>query len=168
MSEATAAAIDRSKLGRASRRKGHDAERAVARWLRDNGWPGAERAVRTGYAGTTRSIADPGDITGTPGIVWQVKDCTREQITAWLDETEEQRAAARADYGFLIVRRRGTADVGRWRVWLDVDQLMQLAGVSTTWCGNNTTIGEETVRLELHVVARWLLVRGYGGEAVAS
>ena len=162
------ASIDRSRLGRANRRKGHDAERALAKWLRDNGWPGAERAVRAGYAGTTRSIADPGDITGTPGLVWQVKDCAREQIDTWLDETDQQRQNANANYGLLVVRRRGTADVGRWWCWLNINQMMLLAGVSYTWCGGDGTIGEETVRLELHVVARWLRIRGYGGEAVAS
>ena len=157
------AAIDRAKLGKANRRKGHDAERAVARWLRDNGWPGAERAVRTGYAGVTRSIADPGDITGTPGIVWQIKDCAREQIAPWLTETEQQREDADAEHGVLVVRRRGAADVGRWWVWVSLGDLLTLANPDRCQCMECAgDTASAPVRLELSALTQLLRVRGFG------
>ncbi|HWD79273.1 MAG TPA: hypothetical protein VG497_10325, partial [Kribbella sp.] len=64
----------RSEIGRSNRNRGAVAERAVVAWLRDNGFPHAERAVRTGYRTADRVSADHGDITGTPLLAWQVKD----------------------------------------------------------------------------------------------
>lgn len=110
--------ISAAERGKANRRKGHDAERAACRWLRDNGFPGAERSVRAGFTAHDRSIADLGDITGVPGIVFQVKDVARSDIPKWMEETEQQRQAAEADHGLLVQRRRGTADVGKW--WVHV------------------------------------------------
>src|SRR5688500_3530498 len=60
--------------GKYSREKGATAERHLVAWLRTHGWPGAERAVRTGYRTADRTSVDPGDVTGTPGLVWQVKN----------------------------------------------------------------------------------------------
>lgn len=111
-----------SARGRSNREKGAVAERQLVNWLRDNGWPGAERAVRTGYRTATRTSADPGDVTGTPGLVWQMKYTARFEepgvYAANLAETEAQRAAAGADHGLLVQRRSGTADVGKW--WVHV------------------------------------------------
>jgi hypothetical protein len=111
-----------SELGRSNRNRGATAERELVKWLRDNGWPGAERAVRTGYRTADRVSADPGDVTGTPGLVWQMKYTTRFEepavFAANLAETEAQRAAAGADHGLLVQRRAGTADVGKW--WVHV------------------------------------------------
>lgn len=118
---------------------GKETERMVAGWLRNNGWPGAERRVRTGYRTATRESADEGDILGTPGICWQVKSlrtrdprhvqvdpCTAYEraVPLWLVETEAQRRASGADLGFLVVRRWGTTDVGRWWVFQQLDQLV--------------------------------------------
>lgn len=111
-----------STRGRANREKGAVAERQLVNWLRENGWPGAERAVRTGYRTATRTSADPGDVTGTPGLVWQMKYTARfekpSEFAANVAETEAQRAAAGADHGLLVQRRNGTADVGKW--WVHV------------------------------------------------
>lgn len=108
-------------MGAAERAKGVRAERAVAAWLRTHGWPQAERAVRTGYAATGRDSADPGDIIGTPGIVWQVTDRgdidQDAVLSRRLADTEAQRAGAGADLGVLVVKRRGVADPGRWWAW---------------------------------------------------
>lgn len=118
LDEEAAAGTGGSTRGRANRRRGADAERAVCKWLRANGFPHAERAVRTGFTAADRSVADHGDITGTPGIVWQVKDVKRSSIPTWLMETAAQRLAAKADAGVLVYRVRGCADVGGWRGWL--------------------------------------------------
>jgi hypothetical protein len=111
-----------AQQGAANRAKGARAELLVVKWLRDNGWPGAERSISTGHRSTVRERADLGDITGTPGIAWQVTDNSKlDQPAVFarrLADTETQRAAADADFGFLIQRRRGTADAGRW--WVHV------------------------------------------------
>lgn len=102
---------------------GKDTEQRVARWLRDNGFPHAERTVRTGYRTAAREVVDAGDIDGTPGIVWQVKSlrpATRAEVAVdgWMVETERQRATSGAAVGVLVVRRWGTTDVGRWWAFL--------------------------------------------------
>src|SRR6476469_3650305 len=100
--------VDRSRLGAANRRRGAEAERKVAVWLRENGFPGAERAVRTAYTAGGRTAVDPGDITGLPAIVVQVKDDASNAVEAWLAETEQQRLGAPgtvpAHLGLLVVR----------------------------------------------------------------
>lgn len=156
-----------SERGRANRRKGADAERAVAKYLRANGFPGAERAVRLGYVGSDRVIPDPGDLTGTPGIVWQVKDCARENIAVWLDDTDRQREQADAEHGVLVVRRRGAAGVGRWWAWVGLGDVLTLAnpdGCHCVECAGEVT--KEPVRLELGTLVELFRIRGYGDPAV--
>lgn len=94
---------------------GTAAETAVVRALRQHGWPHAERRALAG-------IHDLGDITGTPGICWEVKggDAARNasdgQIADWLAETEKERVNAHADIGVLVIQRRsvGPANAHRW------------------------------------------------------
>lgn len=107
-----------STRGRSNRRRGKEAELAVCKWLRANGFPHAERAVRAGFAVAGRRGGDHGDITGTPGVVWQVKDVAKSSVPSWLRETEAQRVAGGAEHGVLVYRRRGVADAGQWRAWL--------------------------------------------------
>ncbi|WP_242908704.1 hypothetical protein [Actinomadura terrae] len=105
---------------------GTRAETAVVRYLRTAGWPGAERRALTG-------ALDQGDITGTPGIAWEVKARKRppsdEQVLAWLVETEVERANAGAEWGVLVVRRPGVgpANAGRWWAYLSVADVAALA-----------------------------------------
>jgi hypothetical protein len=119
-----------AQRGAANRDKGARAERAVVSYLRENGFPGAERAVRTGYKNGLRTAIDPGDITGTPGLVWQVTDRADADEPAVVErrlrDTERQRLHANAHYGFLVVKRRGFADPGRWWVWLPADAFTDL------------------------------------------
>lgn len=140
--------------GAANRRKGHDAERALVTWLRANGWPHAERSVRTGFRSGDRELPDTGDVDGTPGIVWQVKNVAREDIAAWLTETEAQRTAARAHFGVLVQRRSGKADPGRWWAW------MRLGDFS--WPVYSQVFAP--MRLEVRHLASLLRDMGYGGE----
>lgn len=109
--------------GRANRRKGHDTERAVARYLRSVGFPGAERAVRTSYRVDDRLVLDPLDITGIPGTVWSVKNDASNQITKWLDEAERLGHHHGAELAMLITRRRGKSAVGRWWAWVSLRAL---------------------------------------------
>lgn len=94
---------------------GTAAETAVARYLRTAGFPYAERRALTG-------AFDQGDITGTPGVCWEIKGgeaaktASDAQIEAWLTETETERINARANIGVLVLQRRGIgpANAGRW------------------------------------------------------
>lgn len=151
-------------MSRAEREKGLRAERDVVRYLR-TWWPHAERAVRTGYRTSTRDSADPGDISGTPGIAWQVTDrADLEQdavLTRRLDETEAQRVAAGADLGLLVQRRRGVSDPGRWWVWMDAGQFADLCYADHV----PDRLGWP-IRTELRHVVPLLVQAGYGtGEA---
>ncbi|MFJ2029457.1 hypothetical protein [Streptosporangium sp. NPDC087985] len=95
---------------------GTAAETAVVKALRAHGFPHAERRA---LAGTY----DLGDITGCPGIVWEVKggeaakSASDGQIASWLVETETERVNARADVGVLVVQRRGVGPRNAHRWW---------------------------------------------------
>lgn len=104
-------------------------ETAVVRYLAATGWPNAERRALHGST-------DLGDITGTPGLVWEVKGgeaaktASDGQIAAWLAETEAERSNANAVYGFLIVAR-ARKNVRDWWAVLPADALAHLL-TSTT------------------------------------
>lgn len=91
------------------------AETAVVRYLRTAGFPHAERRALRGQQ-------DAGDITGTPGIAWEVKGgaaarlASDAQVQEWLDDTDKERAAAGAAFGLLVLQRKGvgTANAARW------------------------------------------------------
>lgn len=149
---------------------GKDTEQRVARWLRDNGHPHAERTVRTGYRTADRTLVDGGDIDGTPGICWQVKSlrpATRAEtsVVGWLAELEDQRAAAKADVGILVVRRWGTTDVGRWWAFLDTVDLIQAAGGLVAALPADIVM---PVRMEMRHAVLLLAAWGYGEGQVAA
>lgn len=94
-------------MGSAERRRGADAERAVVRYLRDNGYPDARRYL----AGDGRQ---PGDIDFHPLVCLEVKDVER---SAWPTWCRQALAEARPGMVPVVVRRtRGVADVGAWEV----------------------------------------------------
>lgn len=101
-----------AERGRANRRKGHDTERAVARYLQTVGFHGAQRAVRNTHP-------DPLDLTGIPGTVWSIKSTsTTPQIAKWLTEAEIARDLQGAELAILVVRRHGHAQPERWWAWI--------------------------------------------------
>lgn len=146
---------------------GKDTEQRVARWLRGNGHPHAERTVRTGYRVAGRELVDGGDIDGTPGICWQVKSlrpATRaeREVPAWLLETDSQRRSVGASVGLLVVRRWGTTDVGRWWCYLAAGDLFGLAdGFASAAVDPAVVI---PVRLELRHMVALLAGWGWGSE----
>lgn len=106
-----------------SGRIGTAAETAVARVLAARGFPYAERR-------RLRGAEDWGDITGTPGIVWEVKGgnaaktASDGQISLWLVETELERHNAGADIGVLVVQRKGIGPTNASRWWAIFGKLM--------------------------------------------
>lgn len=140
---------------------GTAAESDLVRYLRTVGWPHAERRA---LAGTL----DKGDVTGTPGICWEVKARNRTigdgQIAAWLIETELERANAAADFGVLVVKRRGhgRARVGSWWAVLEAADVASLV----TRRSEDVLIPRDAapfpVRLLLADVVTLLHAAGYG------
>lgn len=139
---------------------GTDAERAVQRFLAANGFPYAERRASNG-------ATDRGDITGTPGICWEIKSRKQQpgdkQITDWLTETDTERRNAGARYGVLVVRRPGVgeANAGRWWAYMRLEQLVDghdPMRQSREWA----LIWDAPVRLLLADVVAWLRADGYG------
>lgn len=102
-----------------SKNIGTAGERAVVAYLREHGFPHAERRALAG-------AEDRGDITGTPGIVWEVKAGRAAETAAdglvadWLHETQRERDNARAAYGVLVLKRPGygpSRAASWWAVW---------------------------------------------------
>jgi hypothetical protein len=90
--------------------KGTAAETAFVNWLRTVGFPHAERRSLQGSL-------DKGDVTGTPGVCWEVKVADRGyQMAGWLRETEVERLNSNADHGVLICKPKlfGARSVGSW------------------------------------------------------
>ena len=82
-----------------SKAKGTAFERLIADYLAQY-WEHADRAPLTGNK-------DRGDISGTPGIVWELKNAKTIRLSEWLEEAETERLNADADLGILVVKRRG-------------------------------------------------------------
>jgi len=92
----------------ANARKGRRAEIAVAEYLVTAGWPCAEPSRRSGW------LDDRGDIDGIPGVVIEVKDQQRHDLSGWLRELADEIDNAKAETGVLVVKRKGTTDAGQW------------------------------------------------------
>ncbi len=139
---------------------GTAAETAVVNYLRENGWPSAERRALHGNT-------DLGDVTGTPGLVWEVKGgdaaktASDRQILDWLDETEAERANDRAAFGLLITARYRKS-TGDWWAHLFADMLARLAGSQDSEV-SETSMGIP-VRLLLRDACRMLRESGWGDE----
>lgn len=91
------------------KQKGTAAESAVVSFLRTAGFPHAERLALQGGK-------DRGDITGVPGIVFEVKAVQEYAFSAWLTEARVERDNAGADFGMVIAKPRlvGTSKTGQW------------------------------------------------------
>lgn len=104
---------------------GTAAETAVVRCLRTAGFPHAERRA-------LRGVLDAGDVTGTPGVAWEVKGgaaartASDGQLVAWLAETERERLTAGADgSSCCLTSRRGRS----------------ASKASVTWRGKSMAVG---------------------------
>lgn len=97
-----------------SKNKGTAAETAFTRYAREHGFPHAERRALAGYK-------DVGDVWLTVGVIAEVKNYTLPtgfptggQVEKWLAEAAVERDNAGADHCILVVKRKGTTDVGQW------------------------------------------------------
>jgi hypothetical protein len=147
---------------------GTRAESAVVKVLRDNGWPAAERRALTGGK-------DQGDITGTPGIAWEVKGgeaaktVTRgnpdKRLADWLEQTETERLHASAHVGVLVLAREGIGPerAGKWPAILPMTTVLSLAsGGGLSLYGRWPAKPIVPVRMDLTACCRLLRLAGYG------
>lgn len=115
-------------MSAANRRRGHDAERAVVKWLKANGYPDA-RTTRAmlGHDGATA----PGDVWAVPGVVIEVKDVAASAWPSW-----RKQALTDADGRFVpvVVRRtRGEPDVGMWTAEMPADECVDWMTSESGW-----------------------------------
>ncbi len=114
------------------KRIGTAGETGVVRALRAGGFPHAERPALHG-------INDIGDITGTPGIAWEIKtgqtakDASPTQIETWATEATREAVNAHADLWVLVVQRRGFAPsrAANWRAITTSHHWATLTGAPT-------------------------------------
>lgn len=91
----------------ASKRKGTAAETAVVNFLRERGFPHAERRALHGNN-------DLGDITGCGPVVFEVKNHRELKLSEWLEELQIEIQNANADTGAVIAKRRGITNPAMW------------------------------------------------------
>lgn len=113
------------------KQRGTAAETAVLRYVRANGFPWAERLALSG-------ASDCGDISLLPGrlVVLEAKNHAsaatgqpgEAQLADWMRQTRTERVNAGADYGVLVVKRKGTTDPGRWWAYVTAGQFAMLLG----------------------------------------
>ena len=89
------------------RAKGTAAETAVVKYLKEHGFPHAERRALHG-------TADKGDITGCGPVVFEVKNHKTLDLAGWLKELEAEMVNAKVDVGAVVAKKRGTTDPGEW------------------------------------------------------
>jgi hypothetical protein len=90
-----------------SKRSGRAAEQQVVEWLRGNGYPHAERRILAG-------AKDRGDVAGVVGLTIEIKAEKRLDLPGYLRELDVERSNTGDEHGLVIVKRRGTLDVGDW------------------------------------------------------
>jgi len=100
------------------KRKGHAAELAVVKWLRQKGIM-ADRI----QAGTH---ADKGDVTGWPGIVIEIKDRKAHSWHGYFEQLRRQMKNADAWTGVIVAKRPGITDVGEWMAVMPVTEWYEL------------------------------------------
>lgn len=82
-----------------SNRKGGRFERELVQFLKENGFPHAERRA-------LRGADDRGDIVGIPGLVIEAKSHNRLDLPGWLDQLREEKERDGGSDGAVIARRR--------------------------------------------------------------
>ena len=102
-----------------SKAKGTLFESAVVDYLRENGWPHAERRTLAG-------VNDRGDVAGVVGVCLEVKNAAAIKLAEWIKETLVEKANAKARVGALWIKRRGKTSAGEGYVVMTGEQFVQL------------------------------------------
>lgn len=107
-----------------SKAKGTMTETLVVGYLRENGWPYAERRALAG-------ALDKGDVAGMPGIAVEIKYGNGTlKIGPWLTETGVEQLNAGADHGVLVVKPFGMGEknVHAWYAVMVAHDFANLVG----------------------------------------
>jgi hypothetical protein len=146
--------------------KGTIAETALVRYARLHGFPQADRLTKTG-------AKDRGDVGLAPGVIVEVKNHlssgkrgpTPAQVDDWMAQTKAETANAGAAVGFLVVKREGTTDVGRWWAFIEAHQLASLI-IDGKWEAPSNPGGHYCIPVSLTVgdLLPILRLAGYGSE----
>lgn len=96
-------------MSAANRRRGHNAERAVVKYLRENGWPDAcTTRAKLGHDGAHAA----GDVDWHPLIVCEVKDVAKSAFPSWCRQAVAE--SGEGQVPVVLRRTRGVPDVGKW------------------------------------------------------
>lgn len=98
---------------------GTAAESAVVKTLIEAGWVHAERRALAGSL-------DRGDISGIPGLCFEIKSAKSLNWPEWLAETATETQNANADYGFLWAKRPRKSDPLDWYVMMTGRDLIRI------------------------------------------
>lgn len=99
--------------------KGSQAERDVVKYLKENGFQYADRRL----AGAT---LDKGDISGIPGVTFEIKNHATMKLSEWLDELSVEMTNDGAWTGVVVHKKKGQGNPGNWyatapfHVWLEL------------------------------------------------
>ena len=137
---------------------------SVARVMRENGWPDAERSALHG-------AKDRGDLTGIGrGLCVEVKGgheaerASDGQVLAWMAELDTECVNKGADLGVLVMKRKGVGhgNAERWWavMWLH-DALPYPVGPAATLYCEAITEPDTPVRMTLADACRVLRALGY-------
>jgi hypothetical protein len=103
----------------ANKAKGSQYERDVAKYLRANGFPEADRRYGAGVR------EDKGDIVGVPGFAIECKNQRTITLSQFLDEAIIEAKHARARFGVAVIKRRNRPTAESYVV-MSLDQFAQL------------------------------------------
>jgi Holliday junction resolvase len=84
--------------------KGSEWERQVVKYLREQGWLGAER-TRAGWQD------DRGDIDGVIGVTFECKNQKNMDLAGWVNELVVEMANGKTNVGAVVHKRRGTTEM---------------------------------------------------------
>ncbi|CAB5216914.1 hypothetical protein UFOVP199_8 [uncultured Caudovirales phage] len=97
--------------------RGYDSQRIVADYLAKTGWPYAE-STGAGRSGT--------DVTGTPGIDWEVKARRGFNITAAMDQLADRGKEGVAAVAVIRPDGYGPARIEQWPALMTLKQAVEL------------------------------------------
>lgn len=154
-----------------SKQIGTSAENHVVDYIATRGFAGAERRALFG-------VNDRGDITGTPGICWQVKGgkmaetASDNRIREWMDELDAQIANSGSDFGVLIRKRSGygAKRVGQWYAHMRMGTMYDLMHRSSALskgedgkcpADKSAVLGDEVVTMSTEAAVVLLSHAGY-------
>lgn len=103
-----------------SKRKGTSFEVAVVAYLKENGFPYAERRAQ-------RGINDAGDVSGVVGWVLEVKNCRAMDLGPWVSEAASE-ASNDGVCRFAVIHKRKQRSTGEAFVTMPLRLFAELLG----------------------------------------